>query len=156
MNMHAILLTAALVGGAADALAQNQASATIDGKTITVKYAPPAAASKRVVATLQADADIAFKGVKVPKGSYTVYVLTDGPQWQLAVNKATGAKSATYDPKLDLGKVSMATNKGTPAPGCKITMTKIAALAAKFEIAYNGTVASAPFHLDRGGNDSEW
>lgn len=153
MKIHAILLATALFGGAA--MAQQQTSATIDGKTMTVKYAQPAA-NKKVTASFQADADIAFKGVRVPKGAYTVYVLTDGPQWQLAVNKATGAKAATYDPKLDLGRVNLATVKGAPAPGCKITLTKIAALAAKFEVVFNGTVASAPFHLDRGGADSEW
>jgi hypothetical protein len=152
MKIHTILLTAALLGGAA--MAQQQTSTTIDGKAMTVKYAPPAA-SKRVVASFQADADIAFKGVRVPKGSYTVYVLADGPQWQLAVNKATAAKAATYDAKLDLGRVNLTMTKAA-APGCKITLTKIAALAAKFEVAWNGTVASANFHIDRGGADTEW
>ncbi|HEY3378228.1 MAG TPA: hypothetical protein VGL77_12120, partial [Armatimonadota bacterium] len=88
MKIHAILLAVALVGGVSAGLAEEQSSATIDGKVITVKYTPPAA-NKRVVASLQATADIAFKGVKVPKGTYTVYVLSEGPQWQLALNKAT-------------------------------------------------------------------
>ena len=156
MKIHAIILTAALFGGAMAGFAEEQTSATLDGKNITVKYAAPAAAAKRVVGTLQADADIAFKGVRVPKGSYTVYVLTDGPQWQLAVNKATGAKAATYDPKLDVGKVALTMGKGAAVPPCKITLSKIAALAAKLEVAWNGTTAAAPFHLDRGGADTEW
>jgi hypothetical protein len=155
MKIHAILLAVALVGGVSAGLAEEQSSATIDGKVITVKYTPPAA-NKRVVASLQATADIAFKGVKVPKGTYTVYVLSEGPQWQLALNKATGAKAATYDAKLDLGRVSMTMSKGAAAPGCKITLTKIAALAAKFEVSSNGSTGSANFHLDRGGSDSEW
>ena len=33
-----------------------------------------------------AAADIAFKGLKVPKGTYTIYVLPDGAAWQLAVS----------------------------------------------------------------------
>ena len=155
MIIRFITLAVALIAMNEAALAQEQSSATIDGQTITVKFAQPGA-SKRVMASLQTPADIAFKGGKVPKGSYTVYVLTDGPQWQLAVNKATGAKAATYDAKLDLGRVKM--TMGTPAagPAAKVTLTKVAAMAAKLEVVWNGASASAAFHLDRGGADSEW
>jgi hypothetical protein len=156
MKLQILILTAALFGGALAGFAEEQTSATLDGKNITVKYAAPATAAKHLVGTLQTDSDIAFKGVRVPKGSYTVYVLTDGPQWQLAVNKATGAKAATYDAKLDVGRVALATTKGAAAPTCKISLSKIAALAAKFEVSWNGTTAAAPFHLDRGGADTEW
>jgi hypothetical protein len=83
-------------------------------------------------------------------------VLTDGPQWHLAVNKATGAKAAAYDAKLDLGRVNMVMVKGAPTPVCKMTLTKTAALAAKLEVTLNDEVASAPFYLDRGANDREW
>lgn len=155
MKMQAIILAAACLSAAATAFAQEQTSATLDGQTITVKYAP-AAAKKIAVASLQTGTDIAFKGIKVPKGSYTLYVLPEGAQWQLVVNKATGAKAATHDPKLDVGRVTLTTAKGAATPACKITLTKIAALAAKLEVAWNGTVASTRFHLDRGGNDSEW
>jgi hypothetical protein len=72
------------------------------------------------------------------------------------LNKATGAKAAAYDPKLDLGKVAL-TMGPAGAPGdCKITLTKTAALAAKLDVAWNNAVGSTRFHLDRGGTDSEW
>ena len=155
MKIRTIIFAAALFGGAVAGLAQEQTSVTLDGHAINAKYTP-AAANKRVTASLQNDADIAFKGVRVPKGSYTVYLLTDGPQWQLAVNKATGAKAATYDPKLDLGRVNLTMGAGAAATACKITLTKSAALAAKLEVTNNGKSGSASFHLDRGGADSEW
>jgi hypothetical protein len=154
MKINAIILAAALFGGVTGGLAQEQTSATIDGHVINLKYAP-AAADKHAAASFQTDTDIAFKGVRVPKGSYTVYVLTEGPQWQLAVNKAT-AKGAAYDAKLDLGRVPMTMGKGAVTPACKITLNKTAALAAKLEVDWNGTTAIAPFHLDRGSADSEW
>jgi hypothetical protein len=154
MKINSILITAALLGSAATGFAQ-QASTSIDGHAINIKYAPPVG-KKPVAASFHADADLAFKGVRVPKGDYTVYVLTDGPQWHLAVNKATGAKAATYDPKLDLGRVNMVMAKGAATPTCKITLTKTAALAAKLEVTWNDAVASAPFYLDRGANDREW
>jgi hypothetical protein len=43
-----------------------------------------------------------------------------------------------------------------PAAGCKITLTKTAALAAKLEVAWNDAVASTTFHLDRSASDVEW
>jgi len=151
MRIQAILLAAACLATAAFA----QESATLDGQTITIK-ALPTPAKKYAAASLQTSADIAFKGVRVPKGSYTLYVLPDGAQWQLVVNKATGAKAATHDPKLDVGKVALTMAKGAATADCKITLAKIAALAAKLDVAWNGTVASTRFHLDRGGSDSEW
>jgi hypothetical protein len=155
MKIDALILAAALMGGAIAGFAEEQTSATLDGKNVTIRYSAPAAAAKKLVATLQADDNIAFRGVKVPKGSYTVYVMTDGPQWTLSVNKATGAKAANYDPKLDIGKVSMTLSAGAAGP-CKITLSKVAALAAKIEVSMSGKTGSTTFHLDRGGNDSEW
>ncbi|MEO8371093.1 MAG: DUF2911 domain-containing protein [Candidatus Solibacter sp.] len=140
----------------ATAIAQQQTAATIDGNAITVKYAAPAA-KNRAAASFQTPADLAFKGVNVPKGEYTIYVLADGEKWQLAVNSATGPKAATYDPKLDLGRLPMTMSKApAPAAACKMTLTKIAALAAKLEVSWNDTIATVSFHLDRGGSDSEW
>ena len=151
MKIYSILIAAAV---AAIGFAE-QASTSIDGHAITINYAPPAA-KKPVTASFHTDADLAFKGLRVPKGDYTVYVLTDGPQWRLAVNKATGAKAAAYDAKLDVGRVNMLMVKGAAAPVCKMTLTKTAALAAKLEVVLNDEVASAPFYLDRGANDKEW
>jgi hypothetical protein len=155
MKMHAILLAVTLLGSAAIGLAQQQASVTIDGKTVAVKYTP-SAAKQRIAASFHTDADLAFKGVRVPKGDYTVYVLNEGPQWQLALNKANGASAAAYNPKLDIGKVNMVMGKGAATPAAKITLTKTAAMAAKLEVALNDATAAAPFYLDRGGNDKEW
>lgn len=138
------------------AVAQQQTAATIDGHAITVKYAAPAARN-RAAATFQTQVDLAFKGINVPKGEYTIYVLADGAQWRLAINKATGPKAAAYDPKLDLGRVPMSMTKApATAAACKMTLTKIAAMAAKLEVAWNDSIAAVSFHLDRGGSDSEW
>ena len=147
----------AMVFMAVAAFAQQAAtSVTIESKTIAVKYAAPTVKT-RLNAAFHTDADLAFKGFAVPEGDYTLYILADGPQWQLAINKATGAKAATYDPKSDLGRIPMTMGKATaPAPNCKMTLTKTAALAAKLEVAWESVIASAPFHLDTVGADREW
>lgn len=156
MRIRHVTAAIAMLGLAAVAFAQQEASVAIEGQKIVVKYAPPSVKT-RVAASFHSDADIAFKGVNVPKGDYTLYVLAEGSQWHLAVNKASGAKAATYDPKLDLGKVAMTMSKPPAAvASCKIALTKTAALAAKLEVSWNDAVAAATFHLDRGASDSEW
>ena len=98
-----------------------------------------------------------FVGFNVPKGDYTMYVLAEGNQWQLAVNSATGAKAATYDSKLDVGRIPMTMTKAAaPSPAAKITVKQIAAMAAAIEVTWNDSTATANFHLDRGPNDAEW
>jgi hypothetical protein len=151
-----------------------QSAVTLDGKTITVKYAPSAMKGRKIFGaavpynqvwkigdaaapTLHTDADIVFKGVTVPKGDYSLYVLAAADKWQLIINKQTGAKAANHDPKFDLGRVQMTLAK-PPAPveNSRITLTKAAAMAAKIEIAWENTVATVQFHLDRVAGDSEW
>ena len=155
MKMHSMTIAAALLGAAVAGFAQEKTSVTLDGQAIQIQYTP-AAAKKYAVGNLQAAADIAFKGLKVPKGSYAIYIVPDGAAWQLVVNKATGAKAATHDPKLDVGKIPMTMAKGEGGPAPKMTLTKTAAVAARLDVAWNGTVASGRFFLDRGGNNSEW
>lgn len=150
------LAAVAVLGLASAALAQQENSVTIEGHRIAIKYTPPTVKT-RISASFHSDADVAFKGVNVPKGDYTVYILAEGAQWQLALNKATGARAATYDPKLDIGRVAMTMGKpAAVAASCKITLTKTAALAARVEVAWNDVTAAAQFHLDRGASDSEW
>jgi hypothetical protein len=146
----------AFIAAAAFAQQAEQTSVTIESKTIAVKYAAPTAKT-RLNAAFHTDADLAFKGFAVPKGDYTLYILADGAQWQIAINKATGAKAATYDPKSDLGRIPMTMGKApAPVANCKMTLTKTAALAAKLVVAWENTIASAPFHLDTVGADREW
>ncbi len=149
---------AAAVLCAAGALAQQQASVVIDENTITVKNATARNASL-AAAAFHTEADLAFQGMFVPKGDYTMFVIANGNRWELALNKATGPRAAIYDPKMDLGRAPMTLSKTpSPSPGatCTVKLTKTAALAAKVEVAWNNTVASVPFHLDRTANDSEW
>jgi len=152
-NLFPVAAAILCAAGAAGAQ-QQQTSATIEDQAITIKYVKPALKT-RVAASFHTDANLAFQGIDVPKGDYTLYVLADGAQWQLAVSIATDSNS--YDPKLDLGRVPMTMSKPpAPAAACRITLTKTAALAAKLEVVWNDAVASTTFHLDRSGSDVEW
>jgi len=156
MQRYLAACAGALLGLSAAAYAQQTASVTLETKTITVDYAVPAA-SNRVVGTFHTPLDLAFKGLNVPKGLYTLYVLTDGPRWELVVNKATDPQASAYDPKQDLGRVPMLMIR--PPAGvtaCKFTLAKIAPIAAELKVVCSDKAASTSFHLDRGANDSQW
>jgi hypothetical protein len=156
MQKYIAACACVLLGLSAVAYGQQTASVTLETKTITVDYAVPAAGN-RVVGTFHTPFDLAFKGLNVPKGLYTLYVSTDGPQWQLVVNKATGPQATAYDPKQDLGRVPMLMIRPpAPAPGCKITLSKTAPIAAEMKVVCNDKAASTSFRLDRGANDSQW
>lgn len=152
--------------------AQEEASVVIQGKTVAVKYAAPSMHGRKIFGgavpygqvwrigdkaapALHTDADLAFYGLTVPKGDYTLFVLPAADKWQLIISKQTGA--GAYDPKLDVGRAPMTMGK-PPAPleSCKVTITKTAAMSAKLEIAWENTVASVPFRIDVVAPDREW
>ena len=178
MQKPVLTCFAALAAFGAIALAQAPApgqSVTIEGKTISVKFAGSPMKGRKIFGTtvafnqvwkigegstaaLHSDADLVFQGFTVPKGDYTLYVLpVDATKWQLIINKAIGPKAATYDQKLDVGRVAM---KLAPAPApietSRVGLIKSAALAARIEVAWENTVAQSSFHLDRVGGNSEW
>jgi hypothetical protein len=152
--------------------AQEQTSVALQGNNIEVKYAAQSMKGRKifgaavpygqvwrigdkVAATFHTDSDLAFYGMTVPKGDYTLYVLPAADKWQLIINKQKGA--GAYDPKLDVGRVTMTVGKApAPVETCKVTLTKTAALSGKLELAWENTVASVPFRLDMMASDREW
>jgi len=113
------------------------ASATIAGKTITIKYSSPRVkgreghifgpggliqrthkqypvwrAGANAATALHTDADLTIGDLTVPKGDYTLFVDVSNPdQWTLIVSKKTGEWGLAYDPSDDLGKVPMTMSK---------------------------------------------
>jgi hypothetical protein len=177
MRNRSLICAAALAAVAVSGLAQQppaQTSLTIEGNNISVKYSAPSVKGRKIfggvvpynqvwrvgestAAVFHTDADIVFKGVNVPKGDYTLYVLVAADKWQLIINKQSGPKALTYDPKMDLGRVVMSLAKpAAPVETCKLTLTKTAAMAGKLELAWENTAASVPFYLDKAPGDSEW
>src|SRR5882724_7758429 len=87
-----------------------EASATIAGKSITIKYSSPSVRGRQIfgdggvvskdssypvwraganaATTFQTGADLDIAGLSVPAGAYTLYVLVKDPEnWKLIVNK---------------------------------------------------------------------
>ena len=99
-------------------------SVTIDGKKITVAYGAPSMRGRKVMGSLvpygevwcagandatslETEADLDINGMKVPKGSYTLWTLPNQNQWLLIVNKQTGQWHTDYRERFDLGRVKM-------------------------------------------------
>ncbi len=112
------------------------ATATINGKTITITYSSPRVrgregkiftkdglishdphypvwrAGANSATKLETDADVTIGDLSVPKGKYTLFVnIADPDQWDLIVNKKTGEWGLAYDGSADLGHTKMNMSK---------------------------------------------
>ena len=122
-----------------------EASATIAGKPITIKYSSPSVRGRQIfgdggvvskdstypvwraganaATTLQTGVNLEIGGLNVPAGTYALYVLVKDPaNWKLIVNKQTGQNGDSYDASMDLGRVDMKMEK-PPAPIEKLKYT---------------------------------
>ena len=145
-----------------------EATVTIAGKVITIKYAAPSVKGRQVfgdggviskdksypvwrtganaATSLVIDGDLQIKGLTVPKGAYTLYTQINEEPWQLIVSKQTGQWGTIYNKDQDLGRVPMDMSK-PPAPveTFKITLTATGANSGTLELAWENKVASVPF-----------
>jgi hypothetical protein len=100
------------------------ASAVIGGDHITIDYYAPSMHGRKVMGVLvpygevwctganwatkiTTEADLDINGMKVPKGSYSIWTLPNEKQWMLIVNKQTGQFHLDYDETQDFGRVKM-------------------------------------------------
>jgi hypothetical protein len=145
-----------------------EATVTIGGKVITVKYSAPSVKGRQVfgaggviskdrtwpvwrtganaATALHTDADLEIKGLAVPMGDYTLFTQIDAEPWQFIVNKQTGQWGLTYSKDQDVGRVAMdMSTPPAPVETLKITLTATGANTGKLEIAWENKVASVPF-----------
>jgi len=179
MHRRSLMLLVALVtAGAIVAAAEPQAkppvsppaeaSVTIAGKTITIKYSAPSVKGRQVfgeggviskdrtypvwraganaATSLHTDADLEVKGLAVPKGDYTLFAQINEEPWQLIVNKQTGQWGLSYSKDQDLGRVPMDMSK-PPAPveAFRITLASTDANTGTLRFEWENKVASVPF-----------
>jgi hypothetical protein len=138
MTKTALQWASALIVAAGFASAQMsppaQASLTVGGKTISIKYSAPSVRGRRIFGAggvvsrdgtypvwragadaatgFHTDANLDIGGLNVPKGDYTLFVLVKDPDaWELIINKQTGEWGLNYDQARDLGRVKMAMSK---------------------------------------------
>lgn len=111
---------------------------------VSVDYGQPHARGRTVVGTLipydqvwrtganqatslRTDVDLELAGVRVPRGSYTLYSLLSRSGWQLIVNKQTGQWGTQYDATQDLARVAIeSSDLAAPAESFSITLVPAA------------------------------
>ena len=92
-----------------------------DGRQVFIRYNAVSTKSDKPVngkpwapggtpMTLFTEAPLAFGGVTIPLGAYTVYPIPEKGKWTLAVNKNVTPGSA-YDEKQDLARSQMETDQ---------------------------------------------
>jgi hypothetical protein len=170
-----VLMCVALLIGAL-ALAQQkpplsppaQTSVTIAGKALTIKYSAPSVRGRQIfgeggiiskdstypvwraganaATAFHTDADLDVKGLAVPKGDYTIFVLVNTEPWQLIINKQTGQWGLTYDKDMDLGRIPMDMSKpASPIETYKITLSSPGGNIGKLQLEWENKIASVPF-----------
>ncbi|MGH9605836.1 MAG: DUF2911 domain-containing protein [Terracidiphilus sp.] len=114
-----------------------KASVTVNGKTITIDYNSPRVrgregtiftkdgliekthksypvwrAGANAATTLKTSADLTIGDLKVPAGTYTLFIDISNPdKWVLIVSKDTGEWGLAYDHTKDLGRTDMHMSK---------------------------------------------
>lgn len=99
-------------------------AAVIAGDRITIDYYAPSMHGRRIMGALvpygevwctganwatkiTTEADLDINGMKLPKGSYSIWTLPNEKQWMLIINKQTGQFHLDYDETQDFGRVKM-------------------------------------------------
>jgi hypothetical protein len=164
--IYSALGVAAMGFGFAQPSPPAQTSATIGGKSISIKYASPSVRGRKIfgdgglishdphypvwraganaATALHTDADLDIGSLHVPSGDYTLFVDISNPdQWTLIVSKKTGEWGLAYDNTADLGRVPMEMSKpSSPIEKFRITLSD----SGKLQMEWENHIASVSFH----------
>jgi hypothetical protein len=100
------------------------AAVTIGGKKITVDYYAPSTHGRKVMGGLvlfgqvwctganwatkiTSESDLQVGGLKLPKGSYSIWTVPGEKEWTLIINRETGQFHLNYDSSMDFGRTKM-------------------------------------------------
>jgi hypothetical protein len=143
-----------------------QATATIAGKAITIKYSAPSVRGRQIfgdsgvvshdrtypawraganqATAFHTDANLDVGGLNVPAGDYTLFVWVKDPDaWQLLINKQTGQWGLTYKEDQDLGRVKMTMSKpSAPVETLKYILADEGGNKGKLTIEWENHIAS--------------
>jgi hypothetical protein len=145
-----------------------QATVTIGGKKLTIKYSAPGVRGRKIfvpggvishdptypvwraganeATAFHTDADLDVGGLRVPKGDYTLWVLIKDPDaWELIVSKETGQWGLSYNAAQDLGRVKMTMSK-PPASieRMKYTLFDLGGNKGKLQLEWENHIAAVP------------
>lgn len=137
---------------------------TIDGKKLSIAYSSPSMRGRKIMGglvpygsvwrtgadnatTFHTDADLVIgeNGLKVPKGTYTIYTLPGANEWQLIINKQTGQWGTEYSQRQDLGRVKMnVAQTAAPVERLKIELASTGPKKGLLKMTWERTEVSIP------------
>jgi hypothetical protein len=142
-------------------------SVIINGKKITVGYGAPSMRGRKIMGSLvpygevwcagandatslDTEADLDINGLKVPKGSYTLWTLPNANAWLLIVNKQTGQWHTDYNERYDLGRVKMNIRTiSSPVERMKFDLSAASGNRGTLALSWETTEASVPITVVR-------
>jgi Protein of unknown function (DUF2911) len=146
---------------------QAESAVTIAGKKISVEYYAPSAHGRKVMGGLvpygqvwctganwatkiTTEADLEIAGLKLPKGSYSIWTVPNEKEWTLIVNSETGQFHLNYDQSRDFGRTKMAV-KTLPSPveTFKVQLTSTGDNKGTLALIWENTEASVPITVLR-------
>ena len=167
-SLRLLLVLSAAAGLASAQSPPAQATLTVGGKNLTIKYSAPSVRGRKIFGDIglisndphypvwraganaatafHTDADLDVSGLSVPAGNYTLFVnIKDPDHWELIVSKDTGEWGLDYKANMDLGRVKMSMSK-PPAPieMLKYTLAETGPHKAKLTLEWENHVASVP------------
>ncbi len=138
-------------------------SAVIAGKKINVDYYAPSMHGRKVMGGLvpfgqvwctganyataiASDAALQMGGLKLPKGSYSIWTLPTEKEWTLIINKQTGQFHLNYDASRDFGRTRMNLKTlATPVETFRIELRSDGGNKGTLALMWERTEASIPF-----------
>jgi hypothetical protein len=139
------------------------ASAVIGGNHITIEYYAPSMHGRKIIGNLvpygevwctganwatkiTTETDLDINGMKVPKGSYSIWTVPNEKQWMLIINKQTGQFHLDYSEPQDFGRVKMNLKMlSSPVETFKIELASTGANSGTLSLLWENTSASVPF-----------
>jgi hypothetical protein len=160
-----IFLLASFASGQEPLSPPARTSVTINGKKLIIAYSSPFIRGRKIMGglvpyghwwrtgadnatTFQTDAALDLGGLRVPKGTYTIYTLPGATEWQLIINKQTGQWGTEYNQRQDLGRVKMNLTQ-TPAlvDSFKIELLSTGGNKGLLKMTWERTEVSVPFNV---------
>ncbi len=93
-------------------------------------------------------ADIVLSGVKIQRGSYTLYTLPSSKQWKLIINKQTGQWGTVYNEKFDLVRIPLKKKiLKQPVEKLTISLERTAEKSGVLKITWEKNQLSAEFQI---------
>jgi hypothetical protein len=142
-------------------------SVEVAGKKISVEYYAPSMHGRKIMGGLvpfgevwctganyatkiTTDADLQMGGLKLPKGSYSIWTIPNEKEWTMIINKETGQFHLYYKQQFDFGRTPMKTKSlNSPVETFKVELRNNGGNQGTLALIWETTEAYIPFTVQQ-------